>query len=617
MKQPIRYLLSILLFYMLVFALGKAGFLAYNHASASFNLLDAAAVWWNGLTLDLATSAYLLVVPWLACFVGIWCPRFALRRVLRPYFIIVGLALTIILAADMVLYEHWQFKLDSSIYNYLNLNNGAAESVSTLFLVGCAVALVLLTTLIAWPAIRLTPRSFSIQKGRGKATPVGRRLFGTTGMLLIGALIVLTTFGGRENGVMNVGSAYYSPRLFLNHAAVNPAYSLLASTTKMRAFNEQFRYFPDEECQALVEGLYPENTDEMGDTLLRVRPKHIVVIQLESFGAQFIAELGGLPDVCPNLSRYISQGVLFDNCYANSFRTDRGTVSAFSGHISYPTASLMKFPEKEKELPSLAHALAAEGYTTDYTYGGSIATMGKGDYLRSAGFQQITSEPDFHLSPSERTTWGASDERVFSHVLQSIKARPDTATWFTGFQNIDSHEPFEVPYHRLDDKVQNAFAYTDHCLGQFLDSLRATPLWDDLLIVLYADHGLMYRVTYEDPAFFHIPLIWLGGAVAEPRRIHTLMNQSDMAATLLSQLGISHRQFPWSRNVLSPAYTQPFAYSTYPSGIMMMDPTGTSIYDTNADRTIVAQPAASSEQRVKRAKALLQHSYDLLHRMGR
>ena len=162
----------------------------------------------------------------------------------------------------------------------------------------------------------------------------------------------------------------------------------------------------------------------------------------------------------------------------------------------------------------------------------------------------------------------------------------------------------------------NAFAYTDHCLGQFIEKLKKSPVWDELLLVLLPDHGMMYQLTYEDPDFFHIPVLWLGGAIKSPKQIHTLMNQSDVAATLLSQLGLSHRHFAWSRNVLSKNYRYPFAYSSFPSGIMFADSTGVSIYDINSNTEIVGRPS-NNPGRITKAKAILQSSYDDLTRLGK
>ena len=93
--------------------------------------------------------------------------------------------------------------------------------------------------------------------------------------------------------------------------------------------------------------------------------------------------------------------------------------------------------------------------------------------------------------------------------------------------------------------------------------------------------------------------------------MQVLMNQSDLAATLLSQMGISHTDFPWSRNVLSRAYTYPFVYSNFPGGILFCDSTGVSVFDIASRQPITEQPAPSPE-RVQKAKAILQTSYDQL-----
>jgi hypothetical protein len=92
------------------------------------------------------------------------------------------------------------------------------------------------------------------------------------------------------------------------------------------------------------------------------------------------------------------------------------------------------------------------------------------------------------------------------------------------------------------------------------------------------------------------------------------MNQSDIAATLLSQMGISHDDYPWSRNVLSKTYTYPFVYCNYPAGMLFADSTGTSIYDLDGDAMMREEPADDG-LRIMRAKAILQTSYDQLEQM--
>lgn len=52
-------------------------------------------------------------------------------------------------------------------------------------------------------------------------------------------------------------------------------------------------------------------------------------------------------------------------------------------------------------------------------------------------------------------------------MLADLKADPNPRRpIFRILQTSSSHEPFEVPFHKFDDKVKNAFAYTDDCLGK-------------------------------------------------------------------------------------------------------------------------------------------------------
>lgn len=49
-----------------------------------------------------------------------------------------------------------------------------------------------------------------------------------------------------------------------------------------------------------------------------------------------------------------------------------------------------------------------------------------------------------------------------------------------------------------------------------IDRLKASPAWENLLVVLVADHGYPYPRTlaYNEPLRHRIPMIWTGGAVA-------------------------------------------------------------------------------------------------------
>ena len=150
-------------------------------------------------------------------------------------------------------------------------------------------------------------------------------------------------------------------------------------------------------------------------------------------------------------------------------------------------------------------------------------------------------------------------------------------------------------------------------LACLTDRLRQSPLWANLLIVLLPDHGIGYPegLTDLDPRRAHIPLILCGGAVREHRTVDVLCNQSDLAATLLGQLGLAHDDFRFSRDVLSATYRHPSAVHVWSEGLWHLDATGLSAVSTQqADAAPLREEPQPSEARRRAAKAYLQTAYD-------
>jgi phosphoglycerol transferase MdoB-like AlkP superfamily enzyme len=206
--------------------------------------------------------------------------------------------------------------------------------------------------------------------------------------------MVIGIRGGLDESTTNVGQVYYSPKQFLNHSAVNPVFSFLSSMEKTASYVPDYQFMDDAACAQLMTELYPTESTAI-DTLLTTQRPNVVVILMESCGAIFTG-LEGRADVMPQLERLMQEGVSFDSCYANSWRTDRGTVCTYSGYPSFPVSSVMKMPSKSRLLPGLARTLAGEGYETSYIYGGDINFTNMRSYLVSTGFAQLTWKKDLY-----------------------------------------------------------------------------------------------------------------------------------------------------------------------------------------------------------------------------
>ena len=604
MKKRIVYIVSYFLAVLLMFVIQKPLFMLYNDAfGKEAGLTDFGQVMWHGISLDATTAGYFTALPLLLVLISVWIRRLPLKKLLLPYYILASILVSVAFVVDMGLYPFWGFKLDASIFLYLDSPKEAMASVSTGFIAVRILAMLVWAMGMVWIMMKVTP--CTLEK-------VEKRIWGTLVGLLCGGLLFVVIRGGVTESTSNVGQVYFSSNQFLNHSAVNPCFSLLSSMGKSKDFASEFNFFEEEKRSELFDGLYPTNHVDTNVKVLNTERPNVLLILMEGFGGAFVEPLGGLPDVSPNLNRLSEEGVFFTQCYANSFRTDRGTVSALSGYLGLPTVSIMKVPAKSRTLPAISEELVKAGYQTDFLYGGDINFTNMKSYLLSKGYQKLTADSDFSLAEQNSNVWGVNDDITSEWLLSQLKKRTETDTpWFTTYLTLSSHEPFEVPYDRLEEKIPNAFAYTDECLGKLIEGLKQSQVWENLLIVCLPDHGFCYPqgTTDRGGEFSHIPMLWLGGAVKQPMKIDKIMNQTDMVATLLGQLGLDYSMFPFSRNVLSESYVYPFAFYSSGSVFAFRDSTGVSAYDIKADCISYEEPSAS-EERLNKGKAILQSAYD-------
>ena len=591
MRCRVSFLLKTYLWTVVVFIIAKVVFMLCCHQGHEFGMGDIWDVICHGLTLDLSTALYFLILPFLLVIISLWWTHKVLSKISTVYFAIIAIAFALAFVADTSLYPFWHYKLDATCLQYLTSPTEATASVSAGYIFIRLVFLIITGCLIflGYPKFRLSPSR--------------HRLIETLVALLCIPVIIIGIRGGLHESTTNVGQVYFSQNQFLNHAAVNPVFSFLSSFEKTASEIPDYLFMDEEERAQVMEGLYTTESIDP-DTLLRTQRPDIIVILMESCGGIFTKDIGGRPEVMPNFNRLVHEGVYFAQFHANSYRTDRGTLCTWSGYPSFPRSSVMKMPAKTRFMPGIAKSLRTEGYHTAYLYGGDINFTNMRSYLVTTGFEQLHWMKDYSIEEQRTSEWGVRDDITFKTLLEMTASQK--SPYLIGYSTLSSHEPWDVPTHRLNDEILNAFNYLDECIGRFISDLRNTPQWDNLLVILLPDHGFSHLgVGEEHEMHDHVPMLWLGGAIKEPRRIEQLCNQTDLPATLLGQLGIAHDDYPFSRDVMSRSYTYPFAVHTYNNGITMKDSTGFAVFDLNANRIIV-DDSSDSEGLIRKGKAILQ-----------
>lgn len=630
MKQIIWFVKTYATFVVL-FVLQKPLFLFLEKGSATQPVdnifTELPAVIWHGLPLDLSMAGYLSVIPGLLSIAVVWLKRDLVKPIMNIYFIIASLFITCSFLLNASLYPYWKYPLDSTPLFYFFTSPADAIASVSIWQVILSIVILIVLTVGVWFTLRMRGekrQQYSrYSYGYGGFGSGKRNRFddfdrhrGRTSiiLLLLTGLLFLPIRGGITVSTMNTGQAYFSQNAYLNHSAVNPLFSLLESITHQEDFASQYRFMKDKEADkifATMTSTSDENTYPLlNEATFKKGTPDILIVIMESFASDIMPSMGSYKDVAVCLDSIAQQSILFTRFYANSFRTDRGMVSILSGYPAQPTTSIMRYPRKTSQLPSIARNLAKyKNYKTTYYYGGDADFCNMRSYLVSQGYQHIISDANFPIE-DKLSKWGVPDHILAARMMEDIKAQQnEKRPMLRILQTSSSHEPFEVPYHRLKDKRLNAFAYTDSVMGAIVREYRKLPRWKNTLIVFVPDHvgGYKENLNDHDRSRYQIPLILAGGAISRPMRVGIIGSQHDIAATLLGQLGVEHREFTFSKNMMSDA-TPKFAFFAVNDAFGIVSEENSLIYDNRAKRIVYDKGEKGFN--LKRGQAYLQKLYD-------
>lgn len=594
MRSRILFLLKYYLFWILASVAAKCVFLFYQ-GNASLSMPDYFHLFFRGLRMDCSLGGYILLLSSvLMAFSPYVCDR-VLRRVFSVLSLILLGVFWFVVSADLELFRNWGYHMDATVLEYMRTPKEAMASTPSgllLFLIGLWLLLAVCFYMLY---LRLVGKQLVYDRGKWWETGV---------FLLIGGSMIVPIRGGLNVAPMNNSFVFFhKTNMFANQAAINPVWNFMYEVEHAGRMGGDYKYMTEEEAQAVVDSLY--HTGDAGLQLLKTKRPDIVVLLLESFTADAIGVLGGNEEATPHLNQLAKEGVLFSRIYATGNRSDRGVAGVISAYPAYPNYSLLKYPNKMESRPRFPKDLEEQGYHTRFYYAGDINFSGF-RALTTMSFQDVVTEDDFSGEAKETTfKWGVHDEFMFERLFEDM-VKASRPFMYMAF-NMSSHEPFEVP---METKIQgdtkdkrflNAIYYSDRCIGEFVGKAKASGMWDNLLLVLVADHGTISikNRVYHEPATFHIPLILAGGALnVRDTVITTLGSQTDVAATLLAQLDIPFSHYKFSKNLLAE-HVVPFAYYGMTGTAGMITPEGVTVMDLKSGKSIFGEELEGNRHLLK------------------
>ena len=619
MLPRLLLLARILLYWLAFFAAARVVFLLYHHQRAA-DLPPAvlAGIFAYGLRLDVASAAYLSAIPFLLVALSAVGPLAGVARRLQLVFLTGAIAmLSLLAAADLEISRVWGRRIDAAVLRYLETpreawaSTGASPRVLLIAILAgmCAVGILAAVRHLDAPFRRL-PRTHP-----ALALP----------LLFPAVLLAIPARGGIQQIPINQSSAYFSTDPFANQAAVNYGWNFFDSWQRgLDQVTNPYAELPADSAAAVFERFRRRGTDGLagGRTgsspgLLRVERPNVIFLIWESLTARAVPSLGGVAGATPEFEKRIPEGLFFTRFYASGDRTDKGLASILAGAPTVPGTAIVKVPQKAATLPNLARDFSRAGYATRFYYGGELGFANIGSFVRSGGFTHVAGKPDFDAR-SYSSKWGAHDQEVSERILADLRA--ERGPFFVAWKTLLSHEPFDVPGpvrvpgEDRDSRYLNSIAYTDWVLGRFLEQARKEPWWNETLIIIVSDHSKKLEridasAPYKDARhWYHIPMLWTGGALATPGVVETIGASVDLAPTLLTLTGVDGaRAYRWGADLFAPG-RRPFAYYAFDDGFGMVTEEGSFVWERPPGR-ITSSAGLVSDEAFRVGRALLQLTY--------
>jgi phosphoglycerol transferase MdoB-like AlkP superfamily enzyme len=426
----------------------------------------------------------------------------------------------------------------------------------------------------------------------------------------VSSVLIIPIRGGLQLAPINQSSVYFSNNNFANHATVNATWNFLHGLmNKTSATHNPYNFLPAQQVKAVVDSLYTRS--EKFEKVLNTDSPNVILIIWESFTEKATHISIGGKEITPYFNALKKEGIYFSNVYASGDRTDKGLAAILSGYPALQATSILRSVSKSAKLPSIGKMLKAKGYATSFYYGGETAFANMKSYILNGGFDQVIEKDDF-AAKDQNSKWGTHDGVVAQKLSRDLgkRSQPFFATWLT----LSSHEPYEIPVqtsfrgNEFTTKFLASLNYTDNVMNEFILNAKKQAWWDNTVIIIIADHGHPLPATESKEHNFKIPMLWVGGAVINTGIVENkLVSQTDLAATLGSQLGTDTNFFPLSRNIFDTA-TKQWAFFTYNNGFGFLQPDKKLVFD-NIGKALIEQRGIILPKDTEAGKSLQQFYY--------
>jgi glucan phosphoethanolaminetransferase (alkaline phosphatase superfamily) len=277
--------------------------------------------------------------------------------------------------------------------------------------------------------------------------------------------------------------------------------------------------------------------------------RNVVLIVLESAGAEHLRPYGAARDPMPNLTELAQTAIIFDDAYAVYPESIKALFSILCSR--YPAMDTETESYGQITTRSLASVLKSAGYHTGLFHSGRFMYLGMEAVVENRGYDVL--EDAGAIGGRYESSFGVDEPSTVRRSLDWIDSLPRGERFFLTYLPIAGHHPYDTPEagpfpeQAESDRYLNALHYSDASLGVLLQGLRDRGLDRSTLFIIFGDHGqafgrhegnfghslFLYEENIRVPYLIASPGL-IGGQVRVPRTVSLI----DTAPTILDLLGL-------------------------------------------------------------------------------
>ena len=221
------------------------------------------------------------------------------------------------------------------------------------------------------------------------------------------------------------------------------------------------------------------------------RGRNVVIVVLESTGAQYLRSYGASDDPMPTLTALAGHAVQFDTAYAAYPESVKGLFAVLCSR--HPAVDVSVLVHAGAACDPLAGVLAAAGYQSALFHSGRFGYLGMDAIVARQQFD--VHEDAGAIGGAVESSFGIDEASTVSRMLEWLDARDPARPFLLAYLPIAGHHPYVSPEPLFFQgsgtlvAYKNALRHADDSLSALLGGLRERGLMDETVLVVFGDHG--------------------------------------------------------------------------------------------------------------------------------